>query len=221
MKLNAEQARAPRDKSQKIFFVRHAKPELPHEGKLYYGHTDYPLSEIGVARARQLGNELRDVAFDRIYCSDLTRARQTAELILEGRDSKLNVTPSLREIFLGDWEGKSFDEVRTTWEELYEKRGASFDSVPPPGGESFLDLQRRSVPAFASILEESPSGNILVVAHAAFIWSVMCHYFSFKLNDLFFYPLDFCGMHLLYNANGLLRLMRYNWNSELLEGKFW
>lgn len=211
----------PEDRSQKIFFVRHARPELPHGGKLYYGHTDYPLAETGEEAARTLGRALRDVPFDRVWCSDLVRARRTAELILDGRPEKATETASLREIFLGDWEGRSYDEVRATWDELYEKRGASFDSVPPPGGESFIDLQKRSVPAFARVLEQSPAGNILIVAHAAFIWSVMCHYFAFALNDMLFYPLDFCGVHLLHNSGGLLRMMRYNWNPELLGCKFW
>lgn len=211
----------PEDKDQKIFLVRHALPELPHCGKLYYGHTDYPLSETGVECARGLLKDLAEVKFEKVYSSDLLRARQTAELLVPDKKKEIIVTPELREIFLGDWEGKSFNEVRSVWKELYEKRGASFDKMPPPGGESFHDLQKRSAPVFAKILDESPAGNILIVTHAAFIWSVMCSCFSFKLKDLFYYPLDFCGVHLLHNSRGHLRMMRYNWNPRLLECKFW
>lgn len=213
--------KVPADKNQKIFLLRHARPELPHGGRLYYGHTDYPLSEDGAKRALRLREELRGLDFAQIYSSDLTRARQTAELIAPEKKEKIIVTRELREIFLGDWEAKSFDEVRSAWSELYEKRGAAFDKVPPPGGESFRDLQKRALAAFAKILDESPSGNILIVAHAAFIWTIMCGYFAFSLNDLFFYPLDFCGLHLLHNSRGHLRMMRYNWNPGLMECKFW
>lgn len=213
--------KVPGDKDQKIFLVRHANPDLPHEGRLYYGHTDYPLAAAGIERAERLREDLRGIAFDRVYTSDLARAQQTAELVVPEKKDEMIVTPALREIFLGDWEAKSFDEVRVAWSELYEKRGKSFDNVPPPGGESFRDLQRRAAPAFAGILDESPAGNILVVGHAAFIWSVMCSYFAFELNDLFYYPLDFCGVHLLHNTRGHLRMMRYNWNPYLLDFKIW
>lgn len=209
------------DKDQRIFLVRHARPELPHDGKLYYGHTDYALSAVGTARAEQLRHDLQEVKFDRIYSSDLIRAQLTAELILPERKGDIIVTPALREIFLGEWEGKSFEEVREVWNEIYKKRGENFDSVAPPGGESFVELQNRAAPAFMEILDKSPAGNILIVAHAAFIWAIMCSYFAFDLKDLFFYPLDFCGVHLLHNARGHLRMMRYNWNPRLLESNFW
>lgn len=208
------------DKDQAIFLLRHAQPELPHGGRLYYGHTDYPLSEAGTECAERLSAELAGVEFGRIYCSDLERARKTAELAAPGKTLDIIVMSELREIFLGDWEGKSFDEARSEWEDLYEKRGANFDTVPPPGGESFMELQKRAVPVFANILNESPSGNILIVTHAAFIWSIMCHYFAFNLKELFYYPLDFCGLHLLHNSRGNLRMMRYNWNPRLMACKF-
>lgn len=209
--------KAPTDKDQKIFLVRHARPELPHGGRVYYGHTDYPLSETGIQTAKRLNRDLDSIEFSRVYASDLERARHTAELTAPGNTPDIIVTPELREIYMGEWEGKSYDEVRAEWEEIFEKRGAEFDKVPPPGGESFVVLQKRAVLAFKKILEESPSGNILVISHAAFIWSVMCHYFAFNLKELFFYPLDFCGLHLLHNTQGNLRMIRYNWNPRLID----
>lgn len=208
---------APTDKEQKIFLVRHARPELPHGSRVYYGHTDYPLSASGIQMAKRLNGDLNGIKFSRIYSSDLERARHTAELTAPGNEPDIIVTSELREIYMGEWEGKSFDEVRAEWEEIYEKRGADFDKIPPPGGESFVGLQKRAVPAFERILDESPAGNILVVSHAAFIWSVMCHYFTFNLKDLFFYPLDFCGLHLLRNTQGNMRMIRYNWHPGLMD----
>lgn len=205
--------------SQKIYFVRHAKPELPYKGKLFYGFTDYPLSDEGIERAMILSEDLKNIHFDHIFSSDMQRALHTAELIIPERKAEITQIPGLREINLGDWEGRSFDEVRETWDELYEARGCSFDSIAPPEGESFIDLQKRTVPAFEDILTRCPSGDILVVAHGGVIWTLMCHYFGFKLNDLFFFLMDFCGLHLLLHTNGMMRLVRYNWNSRLSETK--
>ncbi len=200
---------------QKIYLIRHAKPDLPHRGKLYYGSTDYPLSEEGVMMARRLAEVLRGIKADTVFSSDLRRARETAEIALAGRTCEIRPVRGLREIHLGDWEGRSFDEVRSTWNEIYEKRGVSFDSVGPPGGESFKDLQKRTVPAFDEILRDNPCGNIMLFAHGGVIWTLMCNYFGFKLNDIFFYPMDFCGIHLIERSDGLMKLIKYNWSRDL------
>ena len=200
---------------QKIYLIRHAKPDLPHGGKLYYGSTDYPLSEEGVMMAKRLAEVLRGVEANMVFSSDLRRARETAEIALAGRTCEIRPVRGLREIHLGDWEGRSFDEVRSTWNEIYEKRGVSFDSVGPPGGESFKDLQKRTVPVFDEILRDNPCGNIMLFAHGGVIWTLMCNYFGFKLNDIFFYPMDFCGIHLIERSDGLIKLIKYNWSTDL------
>ncbi len=200
---------------QKIYLIRHAKPDLPHGGKLYYGSTDYPLSEEGVMMAKRLAEVLRGVEANMVFSSDLRRARETAEIALAGRTCEIRPVRGLREIHLGDWEGRSFDEVRSTWNEIYEKRGVSFDSVGPPGGESFKDLQKRTVPVFDEILRDNPCGNIMLFAHGGVIWTLMCDYFGFKLNDIFFYPMDFCGIHLIERSDGLMKLIKYNWSRNL------
>lgn len=198
-----------------IFLMRHAKPNLPHGGKLYYGQTDYPLSEEGEKRALQIGERVKNVDFDGVYSSTLLRARHTAELTVPKYKTKIQTVKNLSEINVGDWEGKSYDEVRTKWEELYEVSGASFDSVAPPNGESFKDLQKRTVPAFEKIITEYTAGNLLIVAHGGVIWTLVCHYFNFKLNDIFYYPMDYCGIHMLERTDSFMKLIRYNWNEHL------
>lgn len=200
---------------QKIYLIRHAKPDLPHNGKLYYGSTDYPLSEEGISKAKELSAALMSVEPNAVYSSDLKRAVDTAKIALSGRSYEIKQLKGLREIHLGEWEGRSFDEVRSTWNEIYEKRGVSFDSVGPPGGESFKDLQKRTVPAFEQILRENPSGTIMVFAHGGVIWTLMCNFFGFHLNHIFFYPMDFCGIHLIERSGEFMKLIKYNWSSDL------
>jgi broad specificity phosphatase PhoE len=132
---------------QKIYLVRHARPELPHGGGVYYGRTDYPLSQEGIESAKALGAALSGQKFDHIYTSPLARARHTARIIAPGRSKEMHVSKNLQEISLGEWEGKTYDEVRDQWNEIYEKRGLSFAVVSPPGGECFADVQKRAVPA--------------------------------------------------------------------------
>ena len=65
--------------------MRHGKTDWNLLHKLQ-GKTDIPLNDMGRQMARQACERYKDVHFDVCYCSPLTRARQTAELVLEGRD---------------------------------------------------------------------------------------------------------------------------------------
>lgn len=195
---------------QTIYLMRHAKPELPGGGRIYYGRTDYPLCAEGAEAAEELARFFRGrLKFSRVYSSGMTRADQTARIIAPG--SAITAEPALREIDLGEWEGRSYDEVRGQFSEIYERRGADFASVAPPGGETFKEVQRRTMPAFEKIAAEAGPGNILVVAHGAVIWTIMSGLFGLDLNDMFFYALDYCGINILEPSCGRMKLVKYNW----------
>lgn len=199
---------------KRIFLMRHARPELPGDGRIYYGQTDYPLCAAGAAAAKEVGSYLSGrIKFDYLYTSGMTRAVQTAALVAPYLEPVAE--RSLREINLGEWEGKGYDEVREEFKEIYEARGVKFAETAPPGGESFFELQGRTVPAFKKIISSRDSGNILIVAHGAAIWSIAAYYFGFDLNDMFFFPQDYCGIHVAEEACGRLKLCRYNWSPSL------
>jgi broad specificity phosphatase PhoE len=77
------------------------------------GHCDYPLTEEGENQARTLGKLLQSKAWHRVYCSDLQRARSSAELILSqsdywnGREDEILLSKHLRELSFGVREGLS------------------------------------------------------------------------------------------------------------------
>lgn len=195
---------------RRVYLMRHAKPELPMNGRVYYGQTDYPLSAHGIAAAEEVGEYLKGkITFDYLYASDMIRAQQTARLVAPYLP--ITTVPALREVNLGEWEGRGYDEVREQFREIYEARGVKFAEVAPPGGETFGELQRRTVPAFEEILSARRSGAILIVAHGAAIWSIMARCFGLDLNDMFFFSQDYCGIHVLEPANGRMRIYQYNW----------
>lgn len=195
---------------KRVYLMRHAKPELPMNGRVYYGQTDYPLSAHGIAAAEEVGEYLKGkITFDYLYASDMIRAQQTARLVAPYLP--ITTVPALREVNLGEWEGRGYDEVREQFREIYEACGVKFAEVAPPGGETFGELQRRTVPAFEEILSARRSGAILIVAHGAAIWSIMARCFGLDLNDMFFFSQDYCGIHVLEPANGRMRIYQYNW----------
>lgn len=141
--------------------VRHGESVANAEGWLS-GHLDVDLTARGIEQARALSALLTDVAPDRVFSSDLVRARRTAELALAGRGLPLIVTPALRERTIGEWEGMSKAELRASgrMDVLLSWEGR------PPGGESQADLARRVLPWLAA--NDRP-GTHLVFAHGGLI----------------------------------------------------
>ena len=82
----------------KIYLIRHAEAE----GNLYrriQGHWDGSITPLGLQQ------------IDALYCSDLSRARATAEAITRYHDIPAVVTPRLTEICMGVWEGRAWGDI--------------------------------------------------------------------------------------------------------------
>ena len=90
-----------------LYVIRHGKTDWNQKYKLQ-GRTDIPLNEEGIEMARQACERYKDVHFDVCYCSPLTRARQTAELLLEGRDVPVIYDDRLLEMGFGIYEGTEY-----------------------------------------------------------------------------------------------------------------
>ena len=87
-----------------LYIMRHGKTDWNLLHKLQ-GRTDIPLNDMGIKMAKEARERYKDVHFDICYCSPLTRARQTAELVLEGRDVPVVIDDRLAEMGFGIYEG--------------------------------------------------------------------------------------------------------------------
>ncbi|MDT6981177.1 histidine phosphatase family protein [Levilactobacillus zymae] len=94
------------DKGITLYVVRHGQTYFNIYNKLQ-GWSNSPLTEAGLADARQAGQRLKDVKFAAAYCSDTTRAEQTARTIIAANVTapKLTTAPFFREEFYGYFEG--------------------------------------------------------------------------------------------------------------------
>ena len=155
---------------RKIYFVRHGQTELNMDDRMQ-GWCDSPLTEKGEKQAAFVKGYFKEneITFDHAFCSDSGRAVQTIELIT---DMDYEVTSNLREISLGDLEGKSerFSCQDLSDEEFYKRHG----------GESFNDVGTR----ISEVMEQialSAWENTLIVAHGG-----SCLYYLGSLG----YPMD-------------------------------
>jgi len=137
-----------------VVLCRHAESETAAR-RLVGG--DAPLTEAGRAQARELGRALASSPFDLCLTSAAARARETAALVLEGREVPSEVVAALGDVGFGEFAGRPLDEYRA-W---IESRAPD---ERPPGGESRVETLARFCRAYREVLAR-PERHVLVVAH--------------------------------------------------------
>lgn len=149
-----------------LCFVRHGQTDWNLQRR-FQSRTDVPLNDTGRAQAHEIRNEMgqRNLCFDRVYCSPLSRALETAQIILDGLQIQAVVEPAFTELDLGDYEGRLEQELRTQYGESYDEWRAQCFMVSAPGGESVSDGVARVAAAISTPRHEAIQGNALIVAH--------------------------------------------------------
>jgi alpha-ribazole phosphatase len=184
-----------KERGPMIYLIRHGEI-VESNKKRYIGQTDVSLSAKGLRQAEYWQKELAQVRFEGVYCSDLTRALDTAKCVANAPESGIHVIPQLREISLGDWEGKPMVNIKTRFPDAWEERGRHMDSFQIPNGESFLDLHTRVIPVFEQIVSKR-SGHVLMVAHAGVNRVILCHVLQKPIQDLFTIPQGYGALNLI------------------------
>lgn len=123
------------------------------EGR-YQGQTDIPLSDEGIAQAEAVGRRLAGEPVCRMYSSDLARATMTASIIARHHNIEVKTDRRLREMYFGEWEGLTFDEIGKKWPSLRDRWLKDPVNLRPPGGESASDLIARVLEAVRDIYSD-------------------------------------------------------------------
>ncbi len=165
----------------RIYLIRHGEVAWNAESA-YVGSTDIPLNETGRAQAEMLARRLERDDISAIYCSDLSRARETAEIVAERLDLSVVLVPALRELDYGQWEGVPEAEVPKRYPELFNAWRADPSNVSTPGGETFRQLADRAYPAFLAISEQHADENIAIVAHKSTNRTLLCCILGIDIN---------------------------------------
>jgi alpha-ribazole phosphatase len=178
-----------------IYLLRHGEIEQG-EKKRFIGQADFPLNEKGLHQACVWQQKLKAGLFEKIYSSDLNRARQTALIIAGRHQGKVQLLPALREINLGEWEGLPVAEAQACFPAEWQRREKDLVTFRPPGGESFRDLAVRIAPVFNHIVQ-GLKGDVLIVAHAGVNRVILCRVLGMDLANLFRLGQDYGSLNLL------------------------
>jgi 2,3-bisphosphoglycerate-dependent phosphoglycerate mutase len=178
---------------RRIYLIRHGKAD--HRSSAHTptprGDTaDPPLDATGREQATALTRRLRmmpDPAA--IYCSTLTRARETIAPYLEATGRTATYLEDLAEWHAGDWELKEFEELLTEHPEMPAR--VLFQDpvfVLAPNSEPVDAFRRRVIGAVEGTLASHPEGDVWVVCHGGVINAYIGHLLGVEDQEMFFLP---------------------------------
>jgi probable phosphoglycerate mutase len=225
------------EKPVTIYVTRHGRT-LFNTKDLVQGWADSPLTPEGIAVAEDLGRGLRDVSFDYVVSSDLVRARQTAQLVMEqnraSKNYRLEDSALIREACYGHFEGDPNSAMiaaitaelgvptETMMQDTYMwlKSADAIKRLDTSGmGEDAATIKARMQAKLteAAKAQAKKGGNILFVAHGQSI--------NIMLSDLdpdFTYtgtPLANAAVCKVVYQNGTFHIESFNDTSYIDAGK--
>ena len=155
----------------RLILIRHGQ-SLANAEHIFAGHSDFDLSELGHTQARLAAEYLAaNEKIDAIYASDLLRAYHTATPTAHLLGLPIIKDTGLREIFAGEWEGKTVFELDERYPEDFHVWKNDFSHARPTGGESIPEVYRRIVPHICELARQNDGKCILLATHATVVRS--------------------------------------------------
>ncbi|RJQ39042.1 MAG: histidine phosphatase family protein [Nitrospiraceae bacterium] len=214
-----------------IYLIRHGETE-GSEAKRYKGSIDVPLSENGQRQIEQVAEYLNksyrtyktnNDKLKAVYCSPLSRALKSAEIIAEPHGLKPIVIENLRERSFGIWEGMTFTEIKEKYPQEFEAWANNPLKYSPMGGESTIEVRERAISALNKIMDNhncnriqdagyrmqdkknhescimnlASSSSIAVVAHGGVNRIMLCHIMGIPLENIFRIEQDFAAVNII------------------------
>jgi len=151
-----------------IYLVRHAEAE----GNLHrriHGWYDSLITDNGFAQIKALEARFRDILVDAVYSSDLYRTMATARSVYVPKGLELHTDPQLREVHMGDWEDKTWGQVRHEEPDAMDAFNRSDPAWQAPNGEGLGQVGDRLMDALERIARMHPDQTVAVFSHGTAI----------------------------------------------------
>jgi broad specificity phosphatase PhoE len=164
-----------------FYLARHAAHDWLGRG--FAGRQpEVALNAQGRAEAEALVQRMAGVPLEAIYCSPQPRTQQTAQPLARARGLPIRIDAAFDEVDLGEWQGRTFDEVRgqEAWAHWLAHRG----SAQPPGGEPFAEVARRASAGLRGLVHAHPNASVLVVSHGDVIKAMVADVLGLSLDKV-------------------------------------
>jgi len=150
--------------STNIHLVRHGETDWNRKS-IFRGTNNIPLNDLGRNQARLTRDSLCGKTFDAAYASPLSRAYETAEIILAPHSIKPMKHEGLLDIDYGEWTGKTKEEVMRQWPCALADWESRPNVIRPPGGNSLQEVFDQSFHALKKLTEQHKGESIILFSH--------------------------------------------------------
>jgi len=195
-----------------IYLIRHGE-STGNGRQCFMGWSDHPLTERGRAQAEAAAGRMAAMGPMPVLCSDLLRARQTAEIV--AARWKVEVQPDCRwrEICCGDFEDRPWEAFDGEPELQARFEVDPFHTVMP-GGESAAMMSERVLEAFTELLARTEE-RVAVATHDGPIRATLRHCLGIPEDRFWRYYTDHGGISLLSYKDDWLAVRTMNDVSHL------
>ena len=158
----------------RLIFVRHGQSTANIDG-YFAGHVNCSLTDTGLHQARLTAEYIAsEFTPDKVYASDLERAFSTGKIIADKCDIEIIPDKGLREIYAGEWQGSTFDQLTQKYKDEYDIWLKDIGNAATDGGESVRELFTRIEETIHKIAKENDGKTLVIATHATPIRVIMC-----------------------------------------------
>lgn len=198
----------------KLYVIRHGETAWNRQ-RLLQGKSDIELNENGRRLAEVTAQGMKDIPFDLAFTSPLKRAKETAKIILAGRDIPVIEDERIAEISFGIFEGKPWRRTETFAgdENMYRFFNHPDQYVPVEGAESIQKLARRTADFMRDVCSrpELEDKTILVSTHGAATRGLLNSLRDWELSDFWGTGVaPNCGVAVIESRQGRPVLLEQN-----------
>jgi broad specificity phosphatase PhoE len=158
------------------------------------------MDETGMEQAGLLAEKLRQYPISHIYASPLIRAAVTAQIAAKTTNAPITYMDSLKEIHLGPWEGKTFEEIKSAYPKAFDEWEKDPAAKVGTDIESYKEVEIRAFDALMAIVKKGQD-NILIVSHGAWIRALLCKILHIDLSERLFFHTGNTGLTIIEYGN--------------------
>lgn len=166
-----------------LLLVRHGETDY-NRCNIIQGTKDVPLNEVGRKQAEELSGKLLDIPIDAAYSSCLTRAYETAKIIMNPHGLPVKQYSELNEMHFGRYEGRPYKDVKDLWDVVHDAWNNGEVDRGYEDGENPLQVQDRANAIMQSIIDRHSSETVLVVTHGRLMRILLSKWFGVGLTRM-------------------------------------
>jgi len=148
-----------------VLFLRHGQAKNNVERILAGRTKGFPLTDLGIQQAEQIGTFLKSFNISKIYCSPIERAEHTARIVADKVGLGCTVDDRLTEIEMGSFSGMRYDAMFEKHGNVFLKFYQGHPIVEQNGIETFASVKNRVLDMVSHCSKKHDNETILLVTH--------------------------------------------------------